>query len=260
MNTPSKPVNLGYADPNWLAQSPVALSYILESVDTLPEWDEHTAGLLDYAYRVRLARLLRTHAEAEEFRELNQNILKVAHPIREQELNALDKPYAVRWLAFSDILEDRLSVLGLTVPDSVKQRRYVKEILEWILPQQEVAQQKLIDHFKIEEANLSRILTVMEGWELVVRHRRKKEKFVTLGPRAHEVLDGYDSMAIRSRADMEQEMAHFKQEMAQLKRTNQELLKHCKVSSTDTNKRPATRQRSQDLGIGQTVYFGIPAQ
>ncbi|MBF0261033.1 MAG: hypothetical protein HQL97_04210 [Magnetococcales bacterium] len=195
MNTSDPPFNLRYALPLWLAQAPEALEQILDAVKQGAELDDHVAGLLDHAYRVRVARLLREHAEAQEFEQLNRHLLRVVHPRREERLNRLDKPYAARWRAFSDLLEDRLSVLATAIPDSVRQRRHVPEILDWIRNRGNVTQGELTAHFPaIGAANLSRILTQLEGWELVVRQRYKKEKIIALGPRAQEVLEGYDPM------------------------------------------------------------------
>ncbi|MBF0095994.1 MAG: hypothetical protein HQM04_00270 [Magnetococcales bacterium] len=195
MNATDTPFVLRYAHPLWLAQAPEALEQILRAVKGMTEFDDHEAGLLDHAYRVRLARLLRDHAGAEEFDALNQHLLRVIHPLREEKFNALDKPYAVRWRAFSDLLEDRLSVLDTAIPEGVKNRLYVPEILDLLRVRGKMTQQQVAEAFpQIGPSNLSRILTQLEGWELVVRQRYKKEKIIALGPRAQEMLTDYDPL------------------------------------------------------------------
>ncbi|MBF0427874.1 MAG: hypothetical protein HQL94_03055, partial [Magnetococcales bacterium] len=213
MNDTSTPFILRYADPTWLAQSPDALARIQIALDTLSEWDEHTASNLDYTYRVRLAHLLRTDATIEELRELNQHILNVDYHRWEKSLNALDKPYAARWLAFSDILEDRLAVMKSVIPASIKNRCHVQEILEWLQPRKAVPQKQLMNHLNIEEASLSRTLTLLESWELVVRRRINKEKFVSIGHRAYEMLERVDTLAKPTRAELEQKIIHLEQQI-----------------------------------------------
>ncbi|MBF0157010.1 MAG: hypothetical protein HQL57_07495 [Magnetococcales bacterium] len=220
MSDPLLSRDLRFADPTWLSKDPAALAWILDVVDELPEWDDHVAALLDFAFRMRLARLLRTHAGDGEFRKLNRTIRRVAHPIREKKLNALDVPYAVRWQVLVDLLEDRLAVMNREIPELVRSRRWVREILERIRHGQEVSQRDLLRSLpeEVEEANLSRILTLMEGWELVIRHRRKKEKFVSLGPRANELLEAYALPDLPSRAELEAKVTGLESEVAGLKR------------------------------------------
>ncbi|MBF0437601.1 MAG: hypothetical protein HQL93_00625 [Magnetococcales bacterium] len=213
MNDTSTPFILRYADPTWLAQSPDALAIIRTALDALSEWDEQDASNLDYTYRVRLAHLLGNHATIEELRELNQHILNVDYHRWEKSLNTLDKPYAARWLAFSDILEDRLAVMKSVIPASIKNRRHVREILEWLQYKKAVPQKQLMNHLNIEEASLSRTLTLLESWELVVRRRINKEKFVSIGHRAYEMLERVDTLAKPTRAELEQKIIHLEQQI-----------------------------------------------
>lgn len=260
MNTTTHPQELRYADPAWLAQSSAALKWLDAALDRLCQWDEHSARILDQAYRERLARLLRTHAEAEDFRELNRNILRATSQDREKGLGTLDQPYAVRWLAFSDILDDRLLLLGSTIPEALKERPHVRKILEFLDSQQEVAQQEL-GNLDIGEANLSRILSVLEGWEVVVRHRRQREKFVSLGPRANELLDGFGPINRPSQAEQEREITRLREENARVeaenaqlkRRANQGLMLLCPVPGGAAARSPSS---SYQKGRGKT--FALP--
>ncbi|MBF0184553.1 MAG: hypothetical protein HQM06_09210 [Magnetococcales bacterium] len=192
------PFTLRHAHPLWLAQAPApeALDQILAAVKQLTELDDHVGSLLDYAYRVRVSRLLRNHADAEEFDTLNRHLLRMIHPLRAAKFNALDKPYAVRWQTLSDLLEDRLSILETAIPEAIKNRRHVPEILQLLRERGQLSQSQVAAAFpQIGPSNLSRLMSQLEGWELVLRQRYKKEKIITLGPRAHEALPDYDPLA-----------------------------------------------------------------
>lgn len=100
--------------PEALAESAL-LSDLMESIQKIDRMNDRQAEVLDYIYRHRLVRLLRTvnrgEGSAAELEELYEHLDRVAHPSRLNQLNSLEKPYGARWTAYQDILEHRLAAL-----------------------------------------------------------------------------------------------------------------------------------------------------
>ncbi len=180
-------LDLTTADPLWLARA-ASLEEILEAVNRVTTWREPAARLLDFAYRQRISWLLRHRGSFEEMAALARHINRVAqHPRRQPALEALKQPYASRWRAYQDLLEDRLAAREQEIPASVKNRRHIAEIVDWIRREQRVPQKAVQNRFDLGTANLSRILTLLEEWEVVMRHKSGRDNFLTPGPRAGEI-------------------------------------------------------------------------
>lgn len=185
--------------PSWLALVP-DLRDILNVVDTIQpdQWHKRLAETLDFAYRVRFARVLMNHPSTEEMEALALHLEDVADdPDRAAKLDAMAIPYASRWRMLRNVLEDRLAVRELAVPETVTQRRQIRPILEQLRTEGRLSQQQLIDQFQLTGASLSRTLGLMEGWELVVRDKMAKEQWLFLGPRAGEAISPVDRPKIK---------------------------------------------------------------
>ncbi|NGZ25845.1 MAG: hypothetical protein G8345_03020 [Magnetococcales bacterium] len=188
-------IDLATVAPVWLAQSHSlqdSLQDILVAVNQVENWTENMAQALDDAYRYRVARLLADQGSNEEITEMIYHLNEVAHhPRREPVLDAMELPYASRWRAYRDILEDRIALRETAIPDAVKNRRYAKEILQFVNRLERVPQKEVLDYFEdqgLKKANLTRILTVLVGWELLHRQRVGRENYLATGPRIEEVL------------------------------------------------------------------------
>ncbi|MBF0436348.1 MAG: hypothetical protein HQL77_13365 [Magnetococcales bacterium] len=182
--------DLNKAAPAWLALVP-SLQDILKAVDTIQpgQWHERLAELLDFAYRVRFARIMMNHPSTEEMEALALHLEDIADdPGRAAKLDAMEMPYASRWRMLRNVLEDRLAVRELPVPEIVSQRRKIRDILEILRKDGRLSQQQLENDFQWADAELSRILGLLEGWELVMRDKMAKEQWLFLGPRAGEVI------------------------------------------------------------------------
>ncbi|MEO5330005.1 MAG: hypothetical protein H7829_17375 [Magnetococcus sp. THC-1_WYH] len=182
--------NLDEVSPAWLALVP-DLQDILNAVRAIPpdRWRERLAEVLDFAYRVRFARILMNHPATREMEALALHLEDVADDSdRAATLDALSIRYASRWRMLRNVLEDRLAVRELAIPEIVTQRHKVHFILEKLRAENRLSQQQLTDQFGLEGAELSRILGLLEGWELVVRNKMAEEQWLFLGPRAGEVI------------------------------------------------------------------------
>ncbi|HAT50440.1 MAG: hypothetical protein HQL07_03025 [Nitrospirae bacterium] len=182
--------NLNEVSPAWLALVP-DLQDILNAVRAIPpdRWRERLAEVLDFAYRVRFARILMNHPATREMEALALHLEDVADDAdRAATLDALSIRYASRWRMLRNVLEDRLAVRECSIPEIVTQRRKVRPILEEIRAKNRLSQQQLTDQFGLEGAELSRIFGLLEGWELVVRDKMAEEQWLFLGPRAGEVI------------------------------------------------------------------------
>lgn len=182
--------DLNEAAPAWLALAP-DLQDIEQAVNAIQpdQWHKRLAETLDFAYRVRFARILMNHPSTEEMEALALHLEDVADdPDRAAKLDSMAIPYASRWRMLRNVLEDRLAVRELPVPQMVIQRRPIQPILERLRTENRLSQQQLVDQFQLTGANLSRIIGLMEGWELVVRDKMAEEQWLFLGPRAGEVI------------------------------------------------------------------------
>lgn len=179
--------DLNDADASWLAQAP-GLDEIMEAVKNAKVWRHTMTEALDFAYRCRFARMLMNHPSSEEMEELAEHLYGVIDHLGGNCVGFWDTDHLVRWDMLRDILEDRLAVRDEAIPEMVIKRRYVREILEKIRANGSVSHNFLIDKLGIEPGKLPRIIALMVGWELVIEDRTKKEKCLSLGPRAGEVL------------------------------------------------------------------------
>ncbi|ABK45791.1 regulatory protein, MarR [Magnetococcus marinus MC-1] len=179
--------DFNHVDPAWVAEVP-ELSEILQSIEATDPLalSGPLAETLDYVYRVRFARLLMGHPATEDMEALALHMESVAVvPRRAKQLSATHKD---RWQMLRDVLEDRMAVRALSIPKAVKTRPHVLPILRLIRDTGGMTQQALQEQLALQPANLSRILTMLEGWELVVRNRVGKQNWLSLGPRAGEML------------------------------------------------------------------------
>ncbi len=193
-------VDLINCAPEALAET-TPLSDLMESIRKIDQWNDRQAEVLDYIYKHRLVRLIRTVKRGEgasvELEELYEHLNRVAHPRRLNQLNALEKPYGARWLAYQDILEHRLAVLMNQPSKWLLRRAHVKEILRLVLKHRSISRKKIPEHINIRQANLTRVLNMMVANELIECHAIGKEKMLTIGENGEkfrsEIKSGYSS-------------------------------------------------------------------
>ncbi len=181
--------DLNRAAPAWLALEP-DLHDLLNAVNAIPpdQWQERLADVLDFAYRVRFARIMMNHPSTEEMEALALHLEDVADdPVRAAKLDSMEKPYASRWRMLRNVLEDRLAVRELAVPELIVKR--LRPILEQISKEECLSQQQLLDRVDLKNVDQSRTFSLLEGWELVICDKMTEKKRFFLGPRAGEVID-----------------------------------------------------------------------
>lgn len=178
--------DLNDADPAWLARVP-SLPEILEAVNNVDEWSSRLARALDFAYRVRVTLTFMCHSSTEDMEELALHLEEVAHhPRREAIFESMRVPYASRWRVMREILEGRIQARGEAIPETVIKRHHMRDILEKISDGTRIPHQLLADDLGLDPSNLSRILWLMAGWEVISWDRVKNT--VDLGSRAGEVI------------------------------------------------------------------------
>ncbi len=177
-------VDLINCTPVALAES-TPLPDLMESIREIDRLNDRQAEVLDYIYKHRLVRLIRTVKKGEgaaaELTELYEHLNRVAHPRRLSQLNTLEKPYGARWIAYQDILEHRLAVLVNQPSKWLLNRAHVKGILRLVVKHGSISRKKIPDHIKIKQANLTRVLNMMAANELIECHTVGKEKILTIG-------------------------------------------------------------------------------
>ena len=165
---------------------------LLETVRGIKQWEKRHAEVLDTIYRYRLVRLVRlrgTEENAEEqLKALLDHLDRVTHPSRMNSLEALDKCYGSRWLAYLDILEDRLAASQSPIPSILLTRAHVPQILEMVADDEPVSISEIRRRLNLKSANLTRILDMMEANELIEREAAGKEKLLRLGMNGLKLL------------------------------------------------------------------------
>lgn len=178
--------DLWQSAPQELAES-ANLDELLNAVWGIEQWQDWHGQMLDYIYRHRLLRLVRTRASLDEVRALYDHLARINHSRRRDALNALDRPYADRWQAYRDLLDTHIAALRSHAPERLLQRTHVAEILERIRDGRAATQQDIQEQLSLGEANASRILKLMEAAELVVRHRVGRENHLLPGPSVERI-------------------------------------------------------------------------
>ncbi|MEZ5583079.1 MAG: MarR family transcriptional regulator [Candidatus Competibacteraceae bacterium] len=168
--------------PPELAES-ADLDELLHAVRSIEQWQDRHAQVLDYIYCHRLLRLLRTRAPLTEAIALYDHLAHVNHARRRAELNGLEqRRYAERWRAYQDLLDDQITVLSSDVPQQALQRTHALEIVALVKSGQATTQQAIQEQLGLKEANLSRILKLLEANELIVRRKKGRENHLLPGP------------------------------------------------------------------------------
>ena len=179
-------IDLIYSVPEELAES-ATLDDIVETVRGISDWQERHAQVLDYVYQYRLIRLLTTNASAKKFRTLNEHITRIInYPRTRQALNDLECPYAERWAAYRNILENRIRVLDSPAPEMIMERKHVSDILKLVEDAhsngRELKQKDIQAKFDVKSPpNMTRVLKMMEAVGLIERRTRGREKIVVPG-------------------------------------------------------------------------------
>lgn len=136
---------------------------------------------VDYAIRHTVIRLLLRNADDSELEATNDAIRRLIPVSREQELHT----WAVRWAAFADVLAGRLAARANQRPAEARQLAHAEEILNLLTDRTDLSQTEIAQELNLKEANLSRILGVLEANDLITRRVVGREKQVRLGPLLH---------------------------------------------------------------------------
>ena len=180
-------IDLINSSPEVLAET-ADLNALLETVKGIDRWEDRHGQVLDHIYRQRLIKLIRTGAPVNNLRALNEHLARVAHPRRFKQLDSLDRPYGARWTGYQDILESRIAALESNAPKQLLKRAHVKEILNMLIDGSVRTQSDIKTKLKLQPANLTRILNMMESNELIKRKIVGRENRIVPGPNAGRFL------------------------------------------------------------------------
>lgn len=180
-------LDLLHDDPQQLARNAL-LDDLLAAVGAVEVWTNRHGHVLDHIYRNRIARLFRTNALLGEMAALLDHLQRVAHPCRAQALDALDRRYAQRWVAYADLLETQLAVQEAGVPASLLARKHVPEILAGVRDGNLKTKSEVQQRCDLNEIEASRVLALLDAAELVLCQLQKEENRLVAGPRLPEAL------------------------------------------------------------------------
>jgi hypothetical protein len=168
-----------------LAEGPVELLErpIQEYRPLLRDRDLQPAVLeaVDYAVRHSVIRLLVRQADDAELEAANDAIRRLVPVSREEELST----WVIRWRAFADLLEGRLAARANQRPAEARKLAHAEEILDLLAERPDLSQADIARELKLKEANLSRILAVLEAHDLITRRVVGREKQARLAPAFH---------------------------------------------------------------------------
>ncbi len=136
---------------------------------------------VDYAVRHSVIRLLVSTADDSELEAANDSIRRLIPVAREEEL----KTWVIRWGAFADLLEARLAALANQRPAQARKLAHADQILDLLAEEPSLPQTEIAKRLGLKEANLSRILAVLEAHDLITRRVVGREKHVRLAPALH---------------------------------------------------------------------------
>jgi DNA-binding transcriptional ArsR family regulator len=131
---------------------------------------------VDYALRHTVVRLLVRNAGEEELEEVYGDLRALVPLDREEEL----QPWSLRWRGFADLVDARLATLAGRNPDHARRLAHAPQILRILEGSPGLTQVELGDAMGLKPANLSRILSILEGHDLIHRRKVGREKRVFL--------------------------------------------------------------------------------
>ena len=177
-------IDLIHSIPEELAEK-ASLADLLETSKGIEAWQDRHGQVLDFIYRHRIIRQIRSSATTlAALQELSEHLARVTHPRRRKALDGLNQPYATRWATYRDILETRIAAMCSDAPKQLMQRAHMKEILLLLMSGAVRRQKDVEDAFGLRKANVTRILNLMEANELIVRQAVGREKHLLPGPNA----------------------------------------------------------------------------
>lgn len=166
---------------------------LLAAFEGAMPWTEGSAEVLDQVLRHRVARLFESHASLEDVEALSEALRRILHP-RWTSREGMPRCHP-RWSCLLDLLEQRLSLLREGDLGRVLAREHVRPLLELVIRHSPGSQQELRDRYnqgnagkELRDANLIRVLDLMETNGLVVRQRIGRRKAILPGARAEEAL------------------------------------------------------------------------
>lgn len=183
-------ISLADADPAELASA--EFDELLAAVESADVLDGRAAANLDFALRRRCLESLRSTRPSDELTELSRGISRILHPRRVAQLAQQDEPYAARWSALRDLVDDRLRSVQEATPAHVLEREHVRHALRWIHEQSSrgnsTSQADLREHLGLRKPNLTRLVTLMVEHGLLTRSRMGKVNQLALTDESRVLL------------------------------------------------------------------------
>ena len=154
---------------------------VLTALRDIEQWTDDIARKLDVYFLHHTIRLLRVSTIHETLLDFAEHLARAAHPRRSETLNGLDKCYADRWLAWRDLVDARAEAMSAPVENAVKNRTHLMTVLKLLadngdsMPQSEIGKA-----LHINSPNLTRVMNMLEGAEMIERSKEGREKIVRL--------------------------------------------------------------------------------
>jgi len=164
---------------------------ILSAVRGVTQWTNDIARKLDVYFLHHTIRLLRVSTSSATLLDFSAHLARVAHPGRSAALDSLELHYAERWLAWRDLIDARTEAMAAPVGAAVKSRTHLVKALDLLAGNGgTMAQSEIGTQLNLKGPNLTRVMNLLEGAEMIERNKEGREKIVTLTPPGKALVVG----------------------------------------------------------------------
>lgn len=149
---------------------------------TKKEWTYKLTRQLDSVYLEFVARAERTNFEDQNnLANLELHLEQLTHDSMRQILSSTEIDYFSRWKAFKDLVSYKIEEAANPGMEKVLQKKYVKEIIEYLSIAGEAAQSELAKNFKLQTSNTTRVMKLMRRYNLIDIEKNGVGNVVRLG-------------------------------------------------------------------------------
>jgi len=159
-----------------LVELPLASFRPLLLAESLP--DDEALAALDLVLRLRVFRTLARASDVEALRAEYDDLQRLVPHRREADLNAAPRFWATRWKTLANLVETAAEASVVRDPEKARRLAHSAEILRAVEADAGLSQTELGERVKLQPANLTRILAVLEANGLIERRAVGREKQV----------------------------------------------------------------------------------
>ncbi len=153
---------------------------LLEAIKRLERWDEQALDMANLLITVWSADAIARTNDREGISELQRIIHYTLD--RASSVSTLPEEFRCRWQEASDMLEARRLTLAHADPDAQLNRTHVREILQWLLnnDNRELPQSELVQHLEVSAGRVTQLIGPLESSGLVTKRKQGRDIMLQL--------------------------------------------------------------------------------